>query len=78
MEMSGEHHAPTALPPKKELSVPFGWETSRAPESIWTLWRREKSCIAGNRTQHVAVPIPDNYTKLLQIELPACLEDISL
>jgi hypothetical protein len=36
--MVGELHAPVALPLGKDPPVTIGW----APESVWTLWRREK------------------------------------
>jgi hypothetical protein len=46
----GEHlHAPADLPPGR-----------RAPESVWTLWRREKSCYAGKRTR-AAQPVDHCY-----------------
>jgi len=32
MEVSGQFHAPAALPPGKETLVPFGYEAGRAPE----------------------------------------------
>jgi hypothetical protein len=38
MEVSGQLHAPTALPP-----VPIQWETGWASETVWVFWTREKS-----------------------------------
>jgi hypothetical protein len=43
MEVSGQLHAPAALLPMNQLSVPIGYEAEWAPEPVWTLWRREKS-----------------------------------
>jgi hypothetical protein len=40
MEVSGQFHAPIALPPRKESPVPTGWEAGWAPK--WTLWRTDK------------------------------------
>jgi hypothetical protein len=52
MEVSGQHHSYSTLPPEQDLSVPIGYETGQAPEPVWTLQRREKSLgTAGNRTQ---------------------------
>jgi hypothetical protein len=54
MEVSGQIHAPATFPP-----VPIGGEAGWAPEPVWTLWRRENFCTAGNRTravQPVAIP----------------------
>jgi hypothetical protein len=42
MEVSGQLHAPAALPPGKEPLVPIGWEAGWAPESVRTRYRREK------------------------------------
>jgi hypothetical protein len=36
MEMSGQLHAPAALPPEKETVVSIGQEARWAPESVWT------------------------------------------
>jgi hypothetical protein len=37
--------------------VPIGWEVEWTSETVWTLWRREKSlALAGNRTSAVTVP----------------------
>jgi hypothetical protein len=35
MEVSGQLHAPAALPPKKEPPTPIGQEARRAPELVW-------------------------------------------
>jgi hypothetical protein len=60
MEVS-QLHAPAALPPGKEPSVPIGWEAGRTPEPVWTRWRREKFlALAGNRT-----PIVQPVARLL-------------
>jgi len=40
MELSGQIHA--ALPPGKELLVPFGYEDGWAPETVWKRWRSLK------------------------------------
>jgi hypothetical protein len=45
----------------KEPRVPIGYETGGAPEQVWTLWRREKSSPAGNRTSTVQ-PAESRYT----------------
>jgi hypothetical protein len=51
MEVSGQLHAPAALPPGKNSLVPIGQEAGWAPEPFWTRWWREKfPAPAGNRT----------------------------
>jgi hypothetical protein len=50
-ELSGRFHTAANLPP-----IPTGQEAGRAPHSVWTLRRREKSSAsAGNRTPAVAI-----------------------
>jgi hypothetical protein len=50
MEVSGQLHAPAALPLEKEPPVLIGYEVGWAPEPAWRLWNREKSlALAGNR-----------------------------
>jgi hypothetical protein len=43
MEVSGQLHAPAALPPGKEPLVPIGQEAGWAPEPVWMRWWREIS-----------------------------------
>jgi hypothetical protein len=46
MEVSGQLHAPVALPP-----VPIVQEAELAAEPVWTLWRREEPLAStANRT----------------------------
>jgi hypothetical protein len=60
-EVRGQLHALATLPP-----VPIGWEAGWAPESVWTLWRKEKSCTAGNQTQAIQpIAIQTELSQLL-------------
>jgi hypothetical protein len=43
MKVTGQLHALVTLPLSKESLVPIEWETQWAPETVWTLWKREKS-----------------------------------
>jgi hypothetical protein len=61
MEVSGQLYAPTTLSPEKELQAPIGEKAGWVPESIWELWRREKSRTARNRTR-AAQPVAIRYT----------------
>jgi hypothetical protein len=45
MDVSGQHHAPAALSQGKEPPVRIVQEAGWAPETVWTLWRREKPLI---------------------------------
>jgi len=45
MEVSGKLHAPIALRPKKEASVPTGQEAAWAPHAVWKRWWREKKSL---------------------------------
>jgi hypothetical protein len=45
MEVSGQLHAPAALPQGKEPLVPIGGEAGCALEPVLTLWNREKFCL---------------------------------
>jgi hypothetical protein len=42
MEVSGQFHAKTALPPRQAPSTATEYETLWGPEPVWTFWRREK------------------------------------
>jgi hypothetical protein len=42
MEVSGQLHAPAALPPEKKPPEPIGQNARWAPEPVWRLGRREK------------------------------------
>jgi len=42
MKVSGQLHAPTALVPGKQPSIPSGYEAVWAAEPVWTWWQREK------------------------------------
>jgi hypothetical protein len=44
LEVSGQLHAPDALPQEKEPSVPTEYEACWALKLVWTTWSREKSC----------------------------------
>jgi hypothetical protein len=58
MEVSGQLHAPAALPTGKEPAVPFGEEVEQPPEPVWAPCRKEKEVpllpLPGNENQHVA------------------------
>jgi hypothetical protein len=43
LEVSGQLHAPAALPPGKEPRVPIGEDVGWTSEPVWTIWRRENS-----------------------------------
>jgi hypothetical protein len=43
MGVSGQHHAPAALPPGKGPPVPIVQEAGWAPEPVWTQRLEEKS-----------------------------------
>jgi len=52
MEVGGQFHAPTALPPGKEPLVPIGQEDGWGPEPFWTrLWREKFRAPARNWTK---------------------------
>jgi hypothetical protein len=64
LEVSGQLHSPTTLPPGKEPSVPIGYEFGWTPQSVWTTWRRENSWPYGdsNSNPSVVQPIASCYT----------------
>jgi hypothetical protein len=66
MEVSGQLHAPVALPPGKQPSVTIVQEAGLAPETFLILWRIEKNLLPlpGIEPRHLSrparspVPIP--------------------
>jgi hypothetical protein len=62
MNISDQFHASVALHPRgKELPVSIRLEAVGAPDSVWTVWRGEISCICGNRIRAVQ-PVVHRYT----------------
>jgi hypothetical protein len=62
MGVSGQHHAPAALYPKKGLPVPIEQEALWAPETVWTQRLEEKSSVSvGDRTP-VIQSVVGHYT----------------
>jgi len=59
MELSGQLHAPAALPSGKEPAVPIQYEAWWAPEPVWTRCRKIPSLPppAGNRTPIIRSPL---------------------
>jgi hypothetical protein len=49
--------------PEKELPVPIGLEAVWAPETVWELWRREKSLAPGGNLTMAVQPVARVYTK---------------
>jgi hypothetical protein len=60
--MSGQLHAPAALPPGKEHLVPIGYGAGWAPEPVWTLWWREKFPAPGGTRTPIIQPVAQRYT----------------
>jgi hypothetical protein len=49
MDVSGRFTLLLLLPLGEDLTIPIEWEAGWVPESLWMLWRREKSsALAGN------------------------------
>jgi len=46
MEASGQHHTLAILPMGEEPPLPIAWEADWAPESFWTIWKREKYLVS--------------------------------
>jgi hypothetical protein len=62
MEMSGQLHAPAALPLGKEPLVPIGQEAGWAPEPFWTRWFREKFPAPTGNLTPIVQPVAQRYT----------------
>jgi hypothetical protein len=64
MELSGQLHASAALLQAKEFPLPIGQEAGWAPEPVWTMWRKEKSCpYRDSKSDTSAVqPVASRYT----------------
>jgi hypothetical protein len=67
MAVSVQLHVHATLFRGKETPVSIGWNAVRVPQSVWEMWRREKSLSpAGNRTPAVQrVSIPTELSRLL-------------
>jgi hypothetical protein len=78
LEVAGGGFTPLPLYPQVRSPpspLPIGQEDGWAPESVWTLWRREKSCTAGNQTQAIQ-PIASLYTDFINIHTKLHLKDL--
>jgi hypothetical protein len=64
LEVSGQLHAPAALPSEKESAVRIGEEAWCAPDPVWTTWRRESSWPYwdSNCNPSVIQPVASRYT----------------
>jgi hypothetical protein len=61
LEVSGQLHAPAALPPGKEPPVPIGLETGWAPEPVWTTWRENSWPYWDSELRHLDRPARTDY-----------------
>jgi hypothetical protein len=68
MRVSGQRHAPAALPPGKGSPVPIGQEAGWAPEPVWTQRLEEKSFDpAGDRNPIARSSSPQSDTILSEL-----------
>jgi hypothetical protein len=74
MEVSGQLHNPSALPPWKDPPVSAGQETGWAPESAWTWWRRERSPIISPTEENYDTQVLGLAISVLDL-LNSCLRD---
>jgi hypothetical protein len=58
MEKDGQLHAPAALPPGKEPTVPYEWEAEWTSESVSTAWNEEIEPRLLGRPIHSPVDVP--------------------
>jgi hypothetical protein len=61
MEVSGQLHAPAALPPGKEPSVPIEYEVGWTPDPVLTTWGSENSCSHSHSDPLVVQPVASRY-----------------
>jgi hypothetical protein len=64
MELSGQLHAPAALPPGKEPVIRIGYEVGWTPEPVWTTWGSKNSYPHRdlNSDPSVVQPLASRYT----------------
>jgi hypothetical protein len=62
LDGSGQLHAPAALASAKEPLVSIEYEARWAPESVWTLWGREKSLSLDRNRASAVQPAVRRYT----------------
>jgi hypothetical protein len=67
MEVSGELHAPAALPSDKETLVPNEQETGWASGQAWTLWCRENFLAPDENRTPIVQPVARRYTELSRL-----------
>jgi hypothetical protein len=60
--MSGQFHAPAALPPGIEHLVPIGYEVGWTPEPVWTTWRKFLTLPGLDSDHSVVQPVASRYT----------------
>jgi hypothetical protein len=74
LEVSGLFHAPVALSPGIEPTVPIGCEVGLAPEPVWKTWKKENSWpYRDPNSDHSFVqPVASRYTDW-SIPAPGCV-----
>jgi hypothetical protein len=66
--VSGQLHAPAALPPGKGPPVPIGQEVGWTPETVWTRWGKFLTLPGFELDPSVVQPVVSRYT-----DYAACL-----
>jgi hypothetical protein len=69
-EVTGQLHAPAALPPGKGPPVAIGLEAGWAPEPFWTTWRGENLTPTGTRTPNLRPSSPEPVAKPTVLSRP--------
>jgi hypothetical protein len=62
LKMSSQLHASAALPSRKELPVPIGYEAGWTPEPVWTTWKTSWPYRDSNSEHSVVQPVVSRYT----------------